>query len=275
MVERSQTHYIHGTSPVEQGRLSLLNSLLNEACLKEMNLHGFEKIIDFGCGLAQFTRLMASNVRSRGKVIGIERDPNQLAEAVRQAHQVDEIGLVELRQGDVSTPPLAKTEWETFDLAHARFLLEHLNDPLAVVQTMVRTLRLGGRIILADDDHQLLQTWPEPPGFSTLWQAYMKSYYLNGTDPRIGCRLVSLIHSAGARPVRNTWIFFGACSGNPNFQAYVENLVGVILTARERILTARMLSQSGFDETLAALRTWSDLPDAALWYGLCWAEGVK
>jgi len=275
MTDQSQTDYIHGTSPIEQRRLSLLNSLLNEACLKEMNLHGGEKIIDFGCGLAQFTRLMASRVGCGGRVIGIERDPSQLAEALRQARHTDELDLADLRHGDVHSPPLASDEWETFDLAHARFLLEHMHDPFAVVRNMVRTLRPGGRIILADDDHQLLQAWPEPVGFSALWQAYMKSYEVNGTDPQIGRRLVSLIHSAGAHPVRNTWIFFGACSGNPNFQAYVENVVGVILTARERILAGEILSQLSFDESLAALQTWSQLPDAALWYGLCWAEGVK
>ena len=75
--------------------------------------------------------------------------------------------------------------------------------------------------------------------------------------------------------MRNNWIFFGACAGNPNFQGFVENLIGVILTAKERILGAGLVSQSCFDEILAALWTWSKRPDAALWYGLCWAEGVK
>lgn len=97
MSDRSEADYIHGTSPNEQGRLSLLNSLLNESCLRELNLQRTERIIDFGCGLAQFTRLMAHAVRSQGRVVGIERDSEQLAEALRQAHQADEHDLVELR----------------------------------------------------------------------------------------------------------------------------------------------------------------------------------
>ena len=274
MSDRSRD-YIHGTSPSEQGRLSLLNSLLNESCLRELDLQGTERIVDFGCGLGQFTRLMAQKVRSQGRVVGIERDSEQLAEALRQARQADEHDLVELRQGDVYSPPLAEHEWETFDLAHARFLLEHLHDPLPAVRSMVRALRPGGRIVLADDDHDLLRIWPEPPGFRELWDAYMRTYSLNGTDPHVGRRLVSLIHAAGAQPVRNNWIFFGACAGNSNFEGFVENLIGVILTAKERILGAGLVSQSCFDEIMAALWTWSNRPDAALWYGLCWAEGVK
>src|SRR5262245_59902205 len=50
MSEPGSADYIHGTSATEQGRLSLLNSLLNKSCLHELNLQGTERIIDFGCG---------------------------------------------------------------------------------------------------------------------------------------------------------------------------------------------------------------------------------
>src|SRR6478609_11382391 len=93
--------YIHGTSPEEQRRLSLMNDvLLNQAELREMNLRGDERILDFGSGLGQFTRAMARAV-PRGKVVGIERDPVQLATAKRIAEADNEASLVEWRQDDV------------------------------------------------------------------------------------------------------------------------------------------------------------------------------
>ena len=39
-----------------------------------------------------------------------------------------------------------------------------MRDPLAVVRQMVRAVKPGGRVVLADDDHDLLRLWPEPPG---------------------------------------------------------------------------------------------------------------
>jgi hypothetical protein len=30
-----------------------------------------------------------------------------------------------------------------------------------------------------------------------------------------------------------------------------------------------------FNQALAAIRQWGRRPDAALWYPLCWAEGVR
>lgn len=263
--------YIHGTSADEQRRLSLMNDvLLNPNSLREMNLRGDERILDVGSGLGQFTRAMARAV-PRGKVVGIERSEEQLAGARR----LDEGEGVDWRSGDALNLELADGEWGSFDVAHTRFLLEHLNDPLRVVRGMVRAVKPGGRIVLADDDHDVLRLWPEPPGFSDLWRAYMRTYDRLGNDPYIGRRLVSLLHEAGAVPRRNTIIFFGGCAGNEVFDVLAANMLGVVTGAREAIVGMRLFDAALFDETVAAYEAWARRPDAAVWFGMCWAEGVK
>src|SRR6185503_3276334 len=97
--QKSQA-YIHGSKPKEQRRLSRLNELLNQACLRELALNGGEAILDVGSGLGQFTRDMARAAGATAHVIGIERNPRQLAEARRQAEQAHEGDLVEWRNGD-------------------------------------------------------------------------------------------------------------------------------------------------------------------------------
>lgn len=267
--------YIHGTSPEEQRRLSLMNDvLLNAAELRELNLRGDESILDFGSGLGQFTRAMARTV-PRGRVVGIERDEQQLAGAKRIAVDENERDLVEFRGGDVMSLDLPQSEWGTFDVAHARFVLEHVPDPLRVVRNMVRAVRPGGRVVLADDDHDVLRLWPEPPGVGELWRAYMRTYDRNGNDPLIGRRLVALLHAAGARPARNTWIFFGACSGMDIFDVISANMLGVVMTARDRIVGGDLLDERAFDAAVRSYREWAARPDAAMWFAMCWAEGRK
>ena len=273
--ERRQSSYIHGTIPAEQNRLSRLNDLLNEASLRELGLQGGESILDVGCGLAQFTRAMARATGHEARVLGIERDLTQLDEARRLAEADGEKELVELRQGDALDLPLRDEEWSSFDILHTRFVLEHVSDPLAVARQMVRAVRPGGRIVLADDDHDVLRLWPEPPGLIQLWQAYIRSYDRLGNDPYVGRRLISLLHAAGAQPDRNTWIFFGACSGSVVFPAIVENLEKILVGAGELILTTARLDGASFDRAIAALREWSTLPDAAFWFATCWAEGTR
>src|SRR5262245_37525238 len=123
-------HYIHGSKPKEQQRLSDLNGLLTRACLSELALTGAEAVLDVGSGLGQFTRDMArvartASVARPGRVLGIERDKKQLAEARRQAQVAGESELVEWRSGDALNLPLTRCEWGKFDVAHTRFVLEH------------------------------------------------------------------------------------------------------------------------------------------------------
>ena len=214
--------YIHGSKPKEQRRLSTLNGLLNQACLRELRLAGGEAVLDVGSGLGQFTRDMARAAGSGGRVLGIERSEEQLAEARRQAEESGETNSVEWRQGNALDLPLAEREWGSFDLAHTRFVLEHVPKPEQVVRQMVRAVRRGGRVVLADDDHQILRLWPEPSGFLELWQAYIQAYEHLGCDAFVGRRLVALLRESGANPVRNHWIFFGSCAGSKPYYKTAE-----------------------------------------------------
>ncbi len=266
------SQYIHGTTAEEQSRLSLMNDLLNRAALREMGLSGGEKILDVGSGLGQLARAMA---RAAGRVVGVERSPEQIAEARRQALAAGEEGRVEFRAGDAPNLPLRDDEWGTFDVAHTRFLLEHVRDPAAVVRAMVRTVRPGGRVVLQDDSHDVLRVTPEPAGFGPLWTAYIRTYDRLGNDPYVGHRLVSLLAAAGAAPVHNTWLFFGGCRGAAHFDLVAENLIRILEIAGERILHEGLLEKDTLSASLEALRAWRRLPDAALWYAVSWAEGRR
>jgi SAM-dependent methyltransferase len=263
--------YIHGTAPEEQGRLSLLNRLINDGALREIAVQRGERIVDFGCGLGQLSRAMA---RAAGlKLLGIERSAEQLAECARQAALEGEEHLMELRQGDALEPPLRPEEWGRFDLAHARFVLEHVRDPLAVVRQMARAVRSGGRVILQDDDHDTLRIWPEPPGFEQLWRAYMRTYDRIGCDPYVGRRLVSLLHEGGLKPSRCSYLFFGACAGERSWPGLIDNITALFTGAREAL--SALLPPSEIEAAVASLRAWAGRPDAALWYAISYAEGVK
>jgi len=207
-------------------------------------------------------------------VLGIEREAAQRkkAEELRARSALRE--RLEFRPGDAMALPLREAEWRTFDVVHTRFLLEHVPQPLAVVEQMVRAARPGGRVILEDDDHDLLRLWPVCPEIDALWKIYESTYVAVGNDPIVGRRLVELLQRAGASPTRNDWLFFGACTGHPEFGDYVTNLRGVLVGAREAMLRTQQTTAEEIDDALQALERWAQRPDAALWYCSAWAEGV-
>jgi len=270
--EGTQSRYVHGSSQGEQRRLTRLNELMNHGSLREMAPRPGERILDVGAGLGQLSRAMA---RMTGTpVVGVELSAEQIHEALVQARAAGETHLLDLRQGDVFSLPLAESEWGAFDVAHARFLLEHVRDPLAVVRTMVVAVRPGGRVILEDDDHEVMRLWPEPPGFTTVWQAYMRGYDRLGNDPFVGRRLVQLLAQAGARPRRNTCIFFGSCTGHPDFDDFVTNIAGVVEGAMDMMLTTGV-TRDQVEDALAGLDRWRERADAAIWFSIAWAEGIR
>jgi len=265
--------YIHGFTADEQSRLTRMQELLNESELAALELEDERRILDVGAGLGQMARLMARG--SDRRVLGIERDPRQLEEAQRQAREAGEGELIELREGSATDLPLSAAERGSFDLAHARFLLEHVPDPQAVVNEMASAVRPGGRVVLIDDDHDQLRFHPPLPQVELAWEIYWKSYELLDCDPLIGRRLPELLVAAGLKLTRVTTIFYGECQGGPLFEAIVDNLVGVLSGAEELLDREGLLSKRRMGEALEAFQAWRKEPAAVVWYSIPLAEARR
>ncbi len=261
--------YIHGSHAEEQDRLSLLNSLLNDAYIRDIGPINARRIVDFGAGLGHFTGLLQKHAHPGAYVLGLERDEHQLAKARTEFAEVDFV------QADITNLDLADHLWESFDLAHTRFVLEHLPDPQSVVMSMARAICPGGQVILSDDDHSAMTVFPEIDGFDAIWNAYIQTYHLNGNDPFIGRKLVYLLSEAGLKPVRNGFTFFGSCAGSPYFHDFVANLVGVLDGARAMMIEHTLTEEKQFQKVLQNIQSWAALPNAAIWYPLFFAIGEK
>ncbi|MGE0770259.1 MAG: methyltransferase domain-containing protein [Cyclobacteriaceae bacterium] len=265
--------YIHGSEPEEQQRLSLMNELINARCLQLLQLKGNEKILDVGSGLGQFSIEMARIARN-GICVGIERDERQF-ELAQQHKTKSGVDNVAFRLGTVEEMPLAAEEWGHFDVGHARFILEHLSEPGIAIDAMVKAVRPGGHVVVEDDDHYSFLLYPEPHGFSALWTAYMRSYDRLGNDPYIGRRLVALLYDHGLTQIQNNVVFFGDCAGSPTFQAYIDNLIGILNSAKKVMTEGQLIRKEVFEVAMDHLKAWAALPHAALWYTIYWAKGTK
>jgi SAM-dependent methyltransferase len=267
--------YIHGFSPAKMRRLTRMQDILNDAELAALDLTGVRRLLDVGCGLCQMTRAFARALGPGAAVVGVERDARQRAAAAEQAEAAGETGLAEIRSGDATALPLRDGERGSFDLVHARFLLEHVPNPLAVVREMVSAARPGGRLVILDDDHELLRLWPECPEADRAWRIYWESYRARGLDPLVGRRLGELLREAGARPTRVTTVFYGATRGMPLFEPVVDNLIGVMESAALDLDRSGRLPRAELDTAFAALARWRGSDAATIWYSLPLAEGTR
>ncbi len=219
--------------------------------------------------------MMAAVAGEGSAVLGIERDARQLAAARKLTGPPGQGGArVEFREGDATDLRLGSDEWGNFDLAHSRFLLEHLPEPAAAVRRMARALRPGGRLFLSDDDHEVFRVTPEPDGFRELWKAYMRSYEAAGNDPYVGRHLVKHLRDAGMVSVKNGGLFFGASADEPHFGLIADNLIAILEGANDAMTGSGLIDGDAYVRSMEALRAWKVHPAASQWYMVCWAEGT-
>lgn len=85
-----------------------------------------------------------------------------------------------------------------FDFAITRLVLEHLPDPVNAVREVFRILKPGGKAIFVDNDFDMHNmTYPHVSELRELYDAYCRSRYAEGGNPKIGRELPVLLKKGG------------------------------------------------------------------------------
>jgi SAM-dependent methyltransferase len=84
-----------------------------------------------------------------------------------------------------------------FDLVHARFVLEHLPDPRAVIARLAESLRPGGVLVLEDSAGLGLEVTPSTPLFDHLAKPWKQAGAAVGWNASYGSLLMSDLRTTG------------------------------------------------------------------------------
>ena len=131
-------------------RLDLLARVMLSTTMQLLDRVGITrgmKCLDVGCGGGHVPISIAGIVGPEGRVIGTDTDAEILALA-REDAEAAKVTNVEFQQQDAC----ACLWHEEFDVAYARFLLSHLNEPEKCLAAMVDACVPGGTIVIEDTD---------------------------------------------------------------------------------------------------------------------------
>lgn len=193
-------HYVIRGGLAGRERLRLLSRALQpstERLLAMADVGAGMASWDVGCGGGDVSCVLARLVGPSGRVVAtdIDRTVLDLAQQEAAAQRLDNVTF---RQADVREGPSV----ESFDVVYARFLLTHLPDPAAILGTMRRVLRPGGRVVVEDIDFAGHFCYPPSAAFDRFLVLYTQAVLRRGGDPFIGPRLPSLLQDAGFARVR-------------------------------------------------------------------------
>jgi ubiquinone/menaquinone biosynthesis C-methylase UbiE len=150
------------------------------------------KCLDVGCGGGHVAISMARIVGPEGCVIATDTDAEILALA-REDAEAAKVTNVTFQQLDASA-----CLWHgKFDLAYARFLLSHLNEPEKCLAAVVEACLPGGTIVIEDTDFAGSFCYPTCAAYERYKQLYQGLVKRRGGDPNIGPKLPAMLRRAG------------------------------------------------------------------------------
>lgn len=155
--------------------------------------------VDVGSGTGEDVVAFAERVGPDGRAVGVEPSSGLREEAVRRAAGA----RVEYVDGRAESLPF---DDESVDVLRCERVLQHVDNPTAVVQEMTRVLRPGGRIALIDTDWATAIIHPADPDVLRR----MLDYFLGeSANPFSGRQLRGLLAGAGLEitgETATTWI---------------------------------------------------------------------
>lgn len=171
---------------------------LTERLFEKAGISSGMRVLDIGSGSGDVALLAARFVGSGGTVVGVDRDPAQVAFATQRA-KADGLTNVHFMTGDFReielSPPV--------DAIIGRLVLMYAADPLEALRRALRNLSAGGVIALQEsvidyDGPVLIEPHNCLAAKAVEW--FRAGFKHAGVQPRMGMRLFGLMRAAGLDP---------------------------------------------------------------------------
>lgn len=223
-----------------------------------------QRLLDIGTGPGTIAADFATIV---SKVTATEVGSSEL-ELGRRTATDRGLANIDFQEADVHRLPFSD---DSFDVAHAHQVLQHVGDPVQALREMARVTRPGGIVAARDSDYAAFCWWPHLPGLDEWLDLYRTVARANGGEPDAGRRLLSWAQQAGFNDVvatSSTWSFANPADRDWWGGMWAERMTSSALA--QQLVATGLATSDDLARISDAWRTWASTPDG--WFSVLHGE---
>lgn len=196
---KSQRSYIYDPKSKIEKERSLerdkRTSSRRSFALDEQHFSDVNNILDVGCGngVVGFDLLLRTN---KASLVGIDIEPSILHEATKNSPTGYSCDFAASNGNSLPFPN------STFDLVTSQYVLQHVSDPIQILEEMRRVSSQDARIVIFEwDDGVNFSFPPLPAELKKVFDAKIQLVHNSGGDRNIGRKLYHLLQVAGWKDI--------------------------------------------------------------------------
>lgn len=236
-----ENKYLHGYSDSEQERLIKQADILSDYIYPTFNFSNINTVLELGCGSGgQTQQLLKRNPHL--KITAVDISQEQIDQAQHNFNALpqwkDNVKWVCGAIEDIQIE-------EKVDAVFICWVLEHVSNPLEILEQVKKKLKIGGKIYITEVYNRSFDYFPKISSFDNYFKAYNQLQIDMGGNPHIGVDLGNLLFDAGYKnievlPSNN----FHDKTNSSSRQFMFEYWFDLMKSAKEQLIKSQYLSVS-------------------------------
>lgn len=263
--------YIHGFTKEEQDRLYKQARIHENVIFKNIDFSRQHRIIEVGSGVGAQTQILLERFPHL-HIDCVDASKEQITRAGQAHREAISQGRVQLHESRAENLPFSD---ESMDGAFICWLLEHVQDPVEILEEVRRVLKSGGVIYCNEVFNSTFYLHPYSPATLKYWFEFNDYQWSIKGDPFVGGKLANYLMKAGFQSVTTEVLTHQYDNRTPKQRAaFIDYWCQLLLSGAPGLLKAGRVDQELIAEMTKELEQLKKDPDAVIFYSWILARAV-